>query len=136
MLAVTTAERAPAAPEVPTVAEQGFPKFVAAPWSGFFAPKGTPKAVVDRLSEDLIWALTQADVRQRMADAGSLIVASRPDAFRGFVQAWNIPAGDGLPGDRVGDGWALFDPAQALGNSSAIVPVLDRDFKIVATLTF
>ena len=87
MLAVTTAERAPAAPEVPTVAEQGFPKFVAAPWSGFFAPKGTPKAVVDRLSEDMIWALTQADVRQRMADAGSSIVASRPDAFRGFVQA-------------------------------------------------
>ena len=38
--------------------------------------------------------------------------------------------------DLGGDGWALFDPAQALGNSSAIVPVLDRDFKIVATLTF
>lgn len=87
LLAVTTAERFAAAPDVPTVAEQGFPQYSAAPWSGFFTPKGTPKAVVDKLSEDLIWALTQPDVRQRMADAGSAIVASRPDDFRKYVQA-------------------------------------------------
>lgn len=87
LLAVTTAERAAAAGDVATVAEQGLSGFVAAPWSGFFAPKGTPKAVVDKLSEDLIWALTQPDLRQRMADAGSAIVASRPDAFARFVLA-------------------------------------------------
>lgn len=87
LLAVTTAQRATAAPDVPTVAEQGFPGFSAAPWSGFFAPKGTPKAVVDKLSQDLIFALSQPDVRQRMADAGSAIVASPPDEFARFVRA-------------------------------------------------
>ena len=87
LLAVTTPDRAAAAPEVPTVAQQGFPRYVAAPWAGFFAPKGTPKPVVDKLADDLVWALTQPDVRQRMADVGSAVVASRPEAFRAFVQA-------------------------------------------------
>ena len=87
LLAVTTAQRAPAAPEVPTVAEQGFPGYVAAPWSGFFAPKGTPKAIVDKLAEELITVLSLPDVRQRMAAVGSSIVASRPDAFRSFVHS-------------------------------------------------
>jgi tripartite-type tricarboxylate transporter receptor subunit TctC len=87
ILAVTTAERVPAAPEIPTVAEQGFRGFVAAPWAGFFAPRGTPPQVLAKLSDDLIWALTQPDVRQRMAEGGSTIVASRPEEFRAFVQA-------------------------------------------------
>lgn len=87
LLAVTTPQRVPAAPDVPTVAEQGFPGYVAAPWAGFFAPKGTPPAVTAKLAEDLAWALTQPDVRQRMAAGGSTVVASRPDEFRRFVQA-------------------------------------------------
>lgn len=87
ILAVTTAQRTPAAPEIPTVAEQGFPGYAAAPWAGFFAPRGTPPALVAKLSDDLIWALTQPDVRQRMAAGGSTIVASRPEEFRRFLQA-------------------------------------------------
>ncbi|MBA2965346.1 MULTISPECIES: Bug family tripartite tricarboxylate transporter substrate binding protein [Ramlibacter] len=87
ILAVTTAERTPAAPELPTVAEQGFPGYAAAPWAGFFAPKGVPPAVLARLSDDLVWALTQPDVRQRMAEGGSTIVASKPEEFRRFLQA-------------------------------------------------
>ena len=87
ILAVTTAERVAAAPEIPTVAEQGFPGYVAAPWAGFFAPHGTPPAVVAKLSSDLAWALTQPDVRQRMADGGSTVVASSPQAFHRFLEA-------------------------------------------------
>jgi len=87
LLAVTTAQRVPAAPDVPTVAEQGFTGYVAAPWAGFFAPKGTPPAITAKLAEDLIAALNQPDVRQRLADGGSSVVASRPDEFRRFVQA-------------------------------------------------
>lgn len=87
LLAVTTAQRVAAAPDVPTVAEQGFAGYVAAPWAGFFAPKGTPAAITSRLADDLVWALTQPDVRQRMADGGSTVIASRPDDFRRFVQA-------------------------------------------------
>ena len=86
ILAVTTAGRVPAAADVATVAEQGFAGYEAAPWAGFFAPKGTPAAVTAKLADDLAWALTQAEVRQRMADGGSTIVASKPEEFRGFVQ--------------------------------------------------
>lgn len=86
IIAVTTAARSPAAPDIPTVAEQGFAGYVAAPWAGFFAPRGTPAAVTAKLADDLIWALTQPDVRQRMAEGGSQIVASRPDEFRRFLQ--------------------------------------------------
>lgn len=86
ILAVTTAERVAAAPEVATVAEQGFAGYVAAPWAGFFAPRGMPPAVSAKLADDLIWALTRPDVRQRMADGGSTIVASRPEEFRRFLE--------------------------------------------------
>jgi tripartite-type tricarboxylate transporter receptor subunit TctC len=86
ILAVTTAERVEVAKDVATVAEQGFPGYVAAPWAGFFAPKGTPANTLSKLSEDLIWALNQPDLRQRMAAGGSSIVASSSDAFRHFVQ--------------------------------------------------
>ena len=86
ILAVTTAERVAAAPEVATVAEQGFAGYVAAPWAGFFAPRGIPPAVSAKLADDLIWALTRPDVRQRMADGGSTIVASRPEEFRRFLE--------------------------------------------------
>lgn len=87
IVAVTTAERVTAAPDIPTVAEQGFAGYVAAPWAGFFAPRATPAPVLARLCEDLAWALTQPDVRQRMAEGGSTIVANRPEEFRRFVQA-------------------------------------------------
>ncbi len=85
ILAVTTATRVPAAPDIPTVAEQGFPGYTAAPWAGFFAPRGTPAALSARLADDLIAALNAPDVRQRMAEGGSTIVASRPEEFRAFV---------------------------------------------------
>ncbi len=86
ILAVTTAERVAAAPEVATVAEQGFAGYVAAPWAGFFAPRGMAPTVSAKLADDLIWALTRPDVRQRMAEGGSTIVASRPEEFRRFLE--------------------------------------------------
>lgn len=87
LLAVTTEQRAAAAPEVPTVAEQGFPGYVAAPWAGFFAPKGTPADVTAKLAEDLRAALESPEVRQALAARGSAVVASRPEVFRRFVAA-------------------------------------------------
>jgi tripartite-type tricarboxylate transporter receptor subunit TctC len=87
LLAVTTPQRVAAALDVPTVAEQGFPGYAAAPWAGFFAPKGTPPAVAAKLADDLMAALNQPDVRQRLAEGGSNVVASRPDEFHRFVQA-------------------------------------------------
>lgn len=86
ILAVTTAARVPAAPDVPTVAEQGFPGYVAAPWSGFFAPKGLSPALTAQLSSDLIEALSHADVRGRLAAGGASVVASAPAGFKTFVE--------------------------------------------------
>jgi tripartite-type tricarboxylate transporter receptor subunit TctC len=85
MIAITTPQRAPGAPDYKTVAEQGFANFNAAPWAGFFAPKGTPKPVVDKLALDLADALKQADVAQKMSDLGSTVVGNKPDEFRQFV---------------------------------------------------
>ena len=85
MIAITTPQRAPGAPDYKTVAEQGFANFNAAPWAGFFAPKGTPKSVVDKLALDLADALKQADVAQKMNDLGSTVVGNKPDEFRQFV---------------------------------------------------
>lgn len=53
-MGLASSQRTPAAPELPTVAEQGFPGFAGEPWSGFFAPKGTPKAIVDKIANDII----------------------------------------------------------------------------------
>ena len=70
MIAITTAQRAPGAPAYPTMAEQGFPGFSAAPWSGFFAPKGTPAAVVAKLNADLVDVMRTPELRQKMQDIG------------------------------------------------------------------
>jgi tripartite-type tricarboxylate transporter receptor subunit TctC len=85
LIGLTTAQRSPSYPDFKTVAEQGFPNFNAAPWAGFLVPKGTPKPVVDKLSNDLIEALKQADIVQKMNELGSTVVASRPDEFRQFM---------------------------------------------------
>jgi len=85
MIAITTPQRAPGAPDYKTVAEQSFANFNAAPWAGFFAPKGTPKPVVDKLAQDLADALKQPDVVQKMNELGSTVVGNKPDEFRQFV---------------------------------------------------
>ncbi len=87
MIAVTTTERSAAAPEVGTVAEQGFPGFIAAPWSGFFAPKGTPREIVEKLAADINIAMQAPDARQKMVEAGAPLVGGSPAQFRSFVDA-------------------------------------------------
>jgi tripartite-type tricarboxylate transporter receptor subunit TctC len=66
-IAVTSAKRSPALPDVPTVAELGFPGFADYTWVAFLAPAGTPAAVVRRLNAEINRALGAADVRERMA---------------------------------------------------------------------
>lgn len=85
VLGVTALTRSAAAPELPTVAEQGFPGFSGEPWSGFFAPRGTPKPIVDKLATDMIAVMRLPDVAKRMADLGTPLVGSRPEQFRDYV---------------------------------------------------
>jgi tripartite-type tricarboxylate transporter receptor subunit TctC len=69
--AVATAERNPALPDVPTTKEAGLPEYQVSAWNAMFAPKGTPKAAVDKLHDALAKALDDETVRKRLLDLGS-----------------------------------------------------------------
>jgi tripartite-type tricarboxylate transporter receptor subunit TctC len=70
-LAIGTPERSPALPDIPTAKEAGLPAFDAVAWNAIFAPKGTPKPIVDMLAAALDKALDDANVRKRLLELGS-----------------------------------------------------------------
>jgi tripartite-type tricarboxylate transporter receptor subunit TctC len=73
--AISTAERSPALPNVPTSKEAGLPEFDASAWNALFAPKGTPKAVLGKLTDALDKALDDESVRKHLLDLGCDIPA-------------------------------------------------------------
>jgi tripartite-type tricarboxylate transporter receptor subunit TctC len=85
-LAVTGAQRSPAVPELPTIAESGFPKFEATAWYGVLLPAGAPNAVVTRLNAEIVRVLKMPDVRERLAYVGFEIVGSTPAAFGEYIK--------------------------------------------------
>ena len=88
--AVTAKSRAPAAPDVPTVDEAGLPGFYTSLWSGLWAPKATPRAVIARLSEAAQQALADPMVKQRLAEVGQDVVPvseQSPDALAAYQKA-------------------------------------------------
>jgi tripartite-type tricarboxylate transporter receptor subunit TctC len=88
MLAVSTAQRTMSAPDVPTVTEAaGIKAFDFSLWGGFFAPHGTPDAVVATLNGAINEALALPDIRQKMADAGAEIIPMSVAQFTAFMQA-------------------------------------------------
>jgi tripartite-type tricarboxylate transporter receptor subunit TctC len=86
-LAVTTLKRTAVLPEVPTIAERGFPGFDATTWHGLVAPAGTPKEVVATLHRAAVGALNDADVRKSLTDLGVDVVADTPEQFRAYIKA-------------------------------------------------
>ena len=87
---VTTKTRLASMPNVPTMSEAGLPGFEVAVWHGLYAPKGTPKPVVDQLSNALRVALKDPVVKQRFADLGTEPVAesrARPEALRAHLKS-------------------------------------------------
>jgi tripartite-type tricarboxylate transporter receptor subunit TctC len=69
--AIATAERNPALPDVPTTKEAGLPEFEVSAWNALFAPKGTPKPIVDKLTDALDKALSDETTRKRLLELGS-----------------------------------------------------------------
>ena len=86
-LAVTTKTRAAALPDVPTMAEVGYPNFEATAWFGLLAPAGTPQPVVDKLNREIVAILKSPDLRDRLAGLGATVVADRPEEFGRFMAA-------------------------------------------------
>ena len=79
-LGVTSAQRSPALPDVPTVAET-VPGYEASAWFGAAAPKGTPRAVIDRLNREINAALADPAMRAKLADLGGMPIPGTPEQF-------------------------------------------------------
>ena len=92
-LAVTSAERNPLYPDVPTVAESGYAGFTAVSWTGLSAPKGTPKAIVDKLEAAMVKAFADPAARAKLETNGFVVVASKSGEYTAFV-------------NREGERWA------------------------------
>lgn len=84
-LAVTSPQRSPALPDVPTMAEQGLPGFQALSWHGILAPANTPDATVAILNKAFTEALQSPEVKERLAKEGAAAANLNTEAFRAFI---------------------------------------------------
>jgi tripartite-type tricarboxylate transporter receptor subunit TctC len=96
-LAVTTAKRAPALPNVPTVAESGFAGYETVAWFGLLGPQGVPPAIVERLHAEIVKACSDTQIQEKLAVLGGETVCNSPAEFKSFLAAdiarWKEVAG-------------------------------------------
>lgn len=86
-LAITTKERSPAAPDLPTVSESGLPGYETYSWNAIFAPAGTPMAIVDILAKAGAQAVADPEVQAKLADLSAVTVGSTPDQLAAHVKS-------------------------------------------------
>ena len=86
-LAVTTPQRNPSCPDLPTASEAGVAGYDFSSWGGVFAPAGTPRAIVLKLNTEIGTALANPDLRKRFGDMGLEVKHSTPEAFGKFLQS-------------------------------------------------
>ena len=86
-LAVTSKQRFPGAPDVPTMAEAGLPGYEAVLWQGIFVPAGTPKAIVAKIATDVNSILDTPDMKEKMASAGVTILRLSQKQFDAYYRA-------------------------------------------------
>jgi len=85
-IAVTGEKRSQAAPDVPTIAESGFPGFAATAWYNVAAPAKTPKAIVTRLNQEVLKTLALPDVKQRLESVGFELIGSTPEKLGDYMK--------------------------------------------------
>jgi len=85
--AVTSRKRSGAAPDMPTMAELGYPGFEAVPWFGLMAPAGTPPAIIDKVHRDSARILAQPDIRKRLTELGLDVIGNTPAEFAAVIKA-------------------------------------------------
>lgn len=86
-LAVTSDKRLPSLPDVPTMAELGYPQATVSNWLGLIAPKGTPASVVRKLNEEYNKALAMPDIRDKIVSPGNEVGGGTPEQFAAFIDA-------------------------------------------------
>lgn len=86
-LAVTTPKRSPALPDLPTVAESGYPGYEVSTWFGYLAPAGTPPEIVNKLNAEINAALRHPDVQKKLVALGAELDPGTPQAFGKFLEA-------------------------------------------------
>ncbi len=86
-IAVTSAERFGATPDLPTMIEAGFPGFVSVLSIGLMAPAGTPPAIVEKIHQDAVKALAPPDVRKKLSDIGMEVIGNSPAEFAAVIKA-------------------------------------------------
>ena len=86
-IAVTTSKRSPALPNTPTIAEAGLPGYEASSWFGVLAPAGTPKDIVEKLSQAIAKSLQTAEIRDRLASQGADAVGNTPEQFAAHIKS-------------------------------------------------
>jgi len=85
-LAITSVKRSALAPDLPTMAESGFPGFEAVPWFGLLAPSGTPKDVLDKLHDETVKTLAMPEVRKKFDELGLEPVGNTPAEFAAVIR--------------------------------------------------
>ncbi|MEA2820230.1 MAG: hypothetical protein QOJ86_2234 [Bradyrhizobium sp.] len=85
-LAITSRKRSGLAPELPTMAESGFPGFEAVPWFGLLAPSGTPQDVVDKLHDETVKTLALPEVRKKFDELGLEPIGNTPAEFAAVIK--------------------------------------------------
>jgi len=85
-LAVTSKDRSPVAPAIPTMSESGYPGFDAVGWHGILAPAHTPPAIIARLRAEILEALKDPETRTLLESQAMQIVGSSPEAFASFIR--------------------------------------------------
>jgi len=86
-IAVTTPKRFPLLPDLPAIAESGYPGFEALAWNGLVAPAGTPRPVIDKINAEVNAILKQPDVVQKMNAAGFDLIGGTPEDFAKLIAA-------------------------------------------------
>jgi tripartite-type tricarboxylate transporter receptor subunit TctC len=85
-LAITSIKRSPLAPDLPTMAEVGFPGFEAVPWFGLLAPAGTPKEIVDKIYAETARTLAMPEIRKKFDELGLEPIGNNPAEFAALIK--------------------------------------------------
>ncbi len=85
-LAVTTAQRFPTLPDIPTIAEAGVPGYAMSNWYGLLVQGGTPKSSIVKLHAEMVRILALPDIKERLVNEGATVVASTPEEFMAFLK--------------------------------------------------